>query len=558
MHINEIIIGNFRSIHNQRIRLKDMCVLVGENNSGKTNIIKALELFFCPFKKSTSEDKNKKRSDIIKISIKATIPLPQERKKLEEKLFRKVKSKNVIIERKHRYYERPRYYINQHLVGDPRNLLIYFRNKFLLINPLRDIELEDIEKEFEKKFAGKLSPYMREEVIAESQKAVKRLNKHLSPHLSGIVESFKQALELRQGAISFTFAPDVEEIINNVKFNLDLNDKSLDLRTKGQGIRSIASMIFLGILSKDIRVTLVAVEEPELHLHPPLIRLLMRRLIEMSRTRQIIMTTHNQNIIDSVDPEKIVRVEMQDSETKVISPRLSDESISNFYKYVLDRHAEVFYSKRCIIVEGASDANFLRLISEKILLKKGRKSIRGSLDEHGIHFLYVKGEFFDKPTPFLDAFQIEWIAIVDADKWRNGQILVRLRALQFDRKYPKIFNELSNIDRNLPLTRDIKEKLYKYFNVIVLPGRIEDIIITPTNGRNIMRIFKKYLLDRYSGVVIRRQRNPDIMGICKRLLGGNKIEWSISLGKYLKEEDISPSIKNLIKLLVLHPKIGAL
>jgi len=46
MKIQKIEIRNYRSLHNITIYPKDILALVGRNNSGKSNVIKALELFF--------------------------------------------------------------------------------------------------------------------------------------------------------------------------------------------------------------------------------------------------------------------------------------------------------------------------------------------------------------------------------------------------------------------------------------------------------------------------------------------------------------------------------
>lgn len=46
MKINKITIHNFRSIKHQEITLGDYSILLGENNAGKTNIIRALRIFY--------------------------------------------------------------------------------------------------------------------------------------------------------------------------------------------------------------------------------------------------------------------------------------------------------------------------------------------------------------------------------------------------------------------------------------------------------------------------------------------------------------------------------
>lgn len=46
MKIKEIMIHNFRSIRHQRLCLNDYSLLIGANNSGKTNVIDALRIFY--------------------------------------------------------------------------------------------------------------------------------------------------------------------------------------------------------------------------------------------------------------------------------------------------------------------------------------------------------------------------------------------------------------------------------------------------------------------------------------------------------------------------------
>ena len=46
MKINKITLHNFRSVKGQTFRLDDYCLLIGANNSGKTNIIDAVRIFY--------------------------------------------------------------------------------------------------------------------------------------------------------------------------------------------------------------------------------------------------------------------------------------------------------------------------------------------------------------------------------------------------------------------------------------------------------------------------------------------------------------------------------
>ena len=56
MKIKQVQICNFRSIKNLDFDFKDFTVLLGANNSGKSNILKALNFFFQNSERITLDD----------------------------------------------------------------------------------------------------------------------------------------------------------------------------------------------------------------------------------------------------------------------------------------------------------------------------------------------------------------------------------------------------------------------------------------------------------------------------------------------------------------------
>jgi len=56
MKLQEIEINNYRSIENLKVNIDDFLVLIGENNSGKSSILKGLELFYSESLKSFSTE----------------------------------------------------------------------------------------------------------------------------------------------------------------------------------------------------------------------------------------------------------------------------------------------------------------------------------------------------------------------------------------------------------------------------------------------------------------------------------------------------------------------
>ena len=82
MEINEFFIGNYRSIYRKKISFSKINVFVGANNSGKTNIVKALELLCTPNAQTSVNDLNcQKKTQTI--SLKASISFSDKIEKKE-------------------------------------------------------------------------------------------------------------------------------------------------------------------------------------------------------------------------------------------------------------------------------------------------------------------------------------------------------------------------------------------------------------------------------------------------------------------------------------------
>lgn len=75
MKIKQIKIKNFRSLKNIEIKANDILALVGRNNSGKSNVLKALELFFKNSSSLISKESFYNKNDDETISISLTFEL---------------------------------------------------------------------------------------------------------------------------------------------------------------------------------------------------------------------------------------------------------------------------------------------------------------------------------------------------------------------------------------------------------------------------------------------------------------------------------------------------
>lgn len=65
------------------------------------------------------------------------------------------------------------------------------------------------------------------------------------------------------------------------------------IQQKGDGIKSLTALAILNIPARVDRVSVVAIEEPESHLHPESARQLYDTIMSLSQTHQIVLTTHS-------------------------------------------------------------------------------------------------------------------------------------------------------------------------------------------------------------------------------------------------------------------------
>lgn len=71
------------------------------------------------------------------------------------------------------------------------------------------------------------------------------------------------------------------------------NGTPTPIQQKGDGIKSLTALAILNIPARVDRVSVVAIEEPESHLHPESARQLYDTIMSLSQTHQIVLTTHS-------------------------------------------------------------------------------------------------------------------------------------------------------------------------------------------------------------------------------------------------------------------------
>lgn len=132
---------------------------------------------------------------------------------------------------------------------------------------------------------------------------------------------------------------------------------------EGGGLQEALSLLFKIKLSKE---TIIAIEEPETHMHPELVRAFFRELKNISNKKQIFLTAHSPFLVNKTSLESLWHIRREGLETK-IEPALREPDIQRMLWDLGVRPSDILFANAIILVEGGTEENVLPVMSEKIL-----------------------------------------------------------------------------------------------------------------------------------------------------------------------------------------------
>lgn len=353
---------------------------------------------------------------------------------------------------------------------------------------------------------------------------------------------------------------DLAKIEESNLFNenhVSLEDVSIFKQGSGfQGSFVIAlklSRLFTHMKFSEEKLTnlIVAIEEPEAHMHPHLQRSLIKKLkvkqrkfAEMGYNVQLIVTTHSPSILSQIEKSDICMLKRDNKACKAIrfdeafekkiTSKLGNNKLKHFDS-VFRSYPEIFLSRGVIIVEGHSEFG---------ALPEFAKIINVDLDDLGLSVINAGGKGNAKPMYTIINKFAKCAAIKDKDKDTSADSLID--------------------DENEPFYRtnyaDFEEELLNHVDSYELANIL--IKVDPeTIGKYYLELIRKYVVNAESMEVteiLSNLDNLDFTDLKEKTKDTIKTELSKTLKKYksalmgsmisshLKEDQIPSCYKDII------------
>jgi predicted ATP-dependent endonuclease of OLD family len=226
----------------------------------------------------------------------------------------------------------------------------------------------------------------------------------------------------------------------------EYNLSQIPLEDLGSGVELLFTILFLKELANQSKGSIIyCIDEPELSLHPKWQKAFFNILLNESKDKQIFIATHSQHFIS---PKLLNHVfKFENRFDKISISKLSDE-VSNDIKYQKLFHLEnreIFFTLDIIIVEGISD----------------KERLRKFLNNEDLNFFVMNGlDNIDRIKTICSSLNIRYRIIVDLDYLKKyDSLLPKLDEKEIGELHEikEIENILSSIDNAIIRKKLISE-----------------------------------------------------------------------------------------------------
>ena len=363
MIIKNLKINKYKSIRKPVfLNFSGLNIFIGQNNCGKSNILDAIELIF---------DKKKDKTNLFypntDISLNVEFNVVERKDYNSDRIFELILSngKRKVLDKK---------------------LLEILSPRVKRLDEDSFFDYGQIRKDYNTLFSYPSS--------------LKRFKKHLKNHFPKII--------IDENAMDIRYEKD----------GLYEGKRRVTMDYLGSGFGRIFT-ILLYIFHPDYQI--VMINEPEIHLHPAIIKKLLWA-IKNSQEGQIFFTTHSPLFITPSTLANVFRVSKEGENTKIYTLEEGKYAHERLVQELNADNLEMFFADKVILVEGSSDLLLLRGLINHFY--KGNKEVK-IIQTYGKSNTSIYADL-------LRIFKIPFLIILDRDVLKGYQIEELMRHLNID------------------------------------------------------------------------------------------------------------------------------
>lgn len=508
IQLKKLRVHGFRGLDNLEIDFEPTTVLVGTNNAGKTTLLKSLQLALSNTIQISDDDfhfseaviRNKIVIDILFISVDdegnpvtefedkwSTVFTTDRigidhignqflafRTVIEENLIRKTyKKKQFVIDEWGDFQnESEVYWYSKEYENE---LSFYFDEiPFFYLDANRDI-LDDLKSKtsFLGKILSSISYNPADKELIEN--LIKELNKEtierseILTNLHSTLEELDTAMDNPQNTVDITpFTKKIRDLNKGVKINYS----QFSMEYHGMGTRSWSSLLILKAfilqnkkLAEDGQVAyypIIAIEEPESHLHPNAQKKLYSQINNI--VGQKIVATHSCYIAGSSKLKEVRSINRIISNIvigKFLESDFNSEDIRKIYRQVINTRGELFFSKLVILFEGETEEQALPITIKRHLNKNPI--------ELGVDFIGVGGSGNYLPfIRFFEAFNVPYLIFSDNEPEANAAVNNQISKSKLNDINKVVFlNSGNDFEKELCVNGYLDEVKLAYYNLVL-------------------------------------------------------------------------------------------
>jgi len=234
----------------------------------------------------------------------------------------------------------------------------------LLAQLLSEVDFTDVQDDVKSHLCNANTALSKGQDIS---KLAQGLTRQLTPYMPGGQSEILVAIA----------GKDTSRLVQGFRLNIRKTVGSMqsDISRHGTGLQNLTliAMFRHRVASENRGTPILAVEEPEAHLHPHAQRSLFKDLAEINAP--IFLTTHSPSIVKYADPLSLVLLRsITSDETQAYqldTNKLGVSERKELSHFMREGKAEVFFSRAIIIVEGECELIALSAFAELLYPYRG-------------------------------------------------------------------------------------------------------------------------------------------------------------------------------------------